>query len=387
MRNGAMARIPVGGGAEGRGSGGGRGDSLGRHLGALYGQRQDYNGMARTVRDMVAETKTRINALVVRSDDLEGTLESWTPRRYAATVKSLGGKTVLGLERRGMPPGPGAARLRIAIAEIPGSPNHYCAVSDCKSAQFNGVFMPFISMHTPDISRLFLANKDMAGILDSIESQGYSVGIKHGSARGRERPAGAPESGTRSTTTSIGAFFAGLDEAARAAITVRYAASPSSPDRRGGRAELRGTVGRDCRFSASGGAEVLFKAIIPRALSLPRERNRLIEASARSAGSDAVEPTVIRFGGKIFRDRDANRRHVGMIAKMACISISEYHVDSYIHLSLVDYTDGSSYDIWVVTGDRLAIIPQIRASGASLRRLVNHILEHIGEGRVERYER
>ena len=146
-----MPSISVGRGAGGRGPGGDRGDRLGRHHGALYGQRQDYDGMARTVRAMVAETKTRINALVVRSDDLEGTLESWTPRRYAATVKSLGGKTVLGLERRGTPPGPGAARLQIAIAEIPGSPNHYCAVSDCKSAQFNGVFMPFMSMHTPDI--------------------------------------------------------------------------------------------------------------------------------------------------------------------------------------------------------------------------------------------
>lgn len=210
--------------------------------------------------------------------------------------------------------------------------------------------------------------------------------VKCGPARGHGRSAGAPEPVTGSTAMSIGAFFAGLNKEARAATTVRYAASPSSPDRRGGRAELRGTIGRDCRFSTSGGAEVLFKAIIPRALSLPRERNRLIEASARSAGSDAAEPTVIRFGGKIFRDRDANRRHVGMIAKMACSSISEYHVDSYIHLSLVDYTDGSSYDIWVVTGDRLAIIPQIRASGASLGRLVNHIMEHMGEGLVERYE-
>ena len=48
--------------------------------------------------------------------------------------------------------------------------------------------------------------------------------------------------------------------------------------------------------------------------------------------------------------------------------------------------DGSSYDLWAVTSDRLVIIPQIRASGASMRRLVNHVFEGMGEGSVERYE-
>ena len=157
------------------GSGSGRRGSLGEYRNALYEQRQDYNGMAQTVRAMVAETKTRINALMVRSDDLTGALKSWTPKRYAATVKSRGAKTVLGLGKRNVRPGPDAVRLRIAIAEIPGNSNHYCAVSDCKSAEFSSVFMPFISKHTPSISNLFLTNKDMAGMLNSIESQGYTM--------------------------------------------------------------------------------------------------------------------------------------------------------------------------------------------------------------------
>ena len=342
--------------------------------------------MVQTVRAMVAETKTRINALIVRSDDLTGALKGWTPKRYTATVKSLGGKTILGLGKRNVRPGPDAVRLRIAIAEIPGNSNHYCVVSDCKSAEFNGIFMPFISKHSLNISNLFLTNKDMASILNSIESQGYKIEIKYGSVRGSDERTGVPESTMRSTTMSVGAFFDGLDKEAKAAITVRYVANSNGHGERNGRAELRGTIARDCRFSASGRAEVLFKTIIPKAISLPRERNRHIEASAKSAGSDVVEPTVIRFDKKIFKDTSMNERYVDMIAKMSYSSISKYHVNPHIHLSLVDYTDGSSYDIWVVTGDKLAIIPQIRASGASLKRLVNHILEHIGEGHVEKYE-
>ena len=363
--------------------GGGVRDVLDEHRDTLYGKMQDYNGMVMTVNAMVADAKARINVLVLRSDGLPGVLRSWTPKRYETAVKRLGGKTVLDLRKRGAAEGPGARGIRIAIAEMPDSPGHYCAVSDCGQAEFTGIFTAFISRHSPEISRLFLTNEDMAGVLGGIESQGYDVEVRHGSTRGRRQYSGAPGSGAGRAAGSIAAFFAKLDDDAKAATTVRYVARPNG---RGGRTEWRGTIARDCSFSASADAEILFRTAIPRALSLPLGRNRLMEASAESAGSDEVEPTVVRFGRKIFGDKGRNRRRVNTIAGMPDSSISEYHVGRHIHLSLVDYMDGSSYDIWAVTSDRLVIMPQIRASGASLKRLVNHIFEHMGEGRVEKYE-
>jgi hypothetical protein len=53
---------------------------------------------------------------------------------------------------------------------------------------------------------------------------------------------------------------------------------------------------------------------------------------------------------------------------------------------MLDYLDGSSYDVWVLATDRLVIIPQFSASMASFSRLVNHIFERIHEGKVEKYE-
>ena len=343
--------------------------------------------MVRTAGAMV-DAGARISVLVLRSDDLAGALGSWTPKGYALKTKERGAKTVLDLERRGARPdaAAAAARVRIAVAEIPDSPNHYCAVSDCRSAELRGVFMAFISRHSPEISRLFLTNEDMAAVLGCIESQGYDVSIRYGSTRGREQTAGAPESETKSTTASVAAYFGRLSRESRAAMTVRYSAEPNSAGGEGAGAKLRGSIARDCRFSAGAGAGVIFDTVIPRALSLPLERNRRMEESAASAGSGDVEPTVIRFGSKIFRDAGRNGQYVDMIAKMPDSSISKYCVSPHIHLSLVDYMDGSSYGIWVVTSDRLVIVPQIKATGPSLKRLVNHIFECMGEGRVERYE-
>ena len=352
----------------------------------LYGQRQSYDGMVRTVADMV-DAGARINILVLKSDDLPGILRDWTPSRYKLEVKTLGAKTVLDLTKLDRAEESDIASIRVAIAEMAEHPGHYCAVSDCKSAEFKGVFAAFIARHSPEISRLYLTNEDMKAVLASIESLGYDISIKYGSAKGSERATGAPKWDATITTMPFADFFAELEEDAKAATTVRYEAVPNDSGELGIQSgKARGSIARDCRFSASSNAEVLFKTAIPEALRLPIERDRRIDASAASAGSGAVEPTVIRFGRKIFDDKGKNQHYVKMIAKMPDSSISTYHVNPHIHLSLVDYTDGSSYDIWVLKSDRLAIIPQIRAGGASLRRLVNHILVHMGEGRVEKYE-
>lgn len=381
-----MARVESGrgAGAAAAAAAATRRDILGRCRDALYRRRQDYAGMSQTAEGMVDRAGAWIHALVLRSDDLEGAVEEWKPAQYALDTKKLGAKTVLDIARRTGPSRPGADRIRVAVAEIPGIPNHYCAVSDCRSAEFRGAFKAFASEYSPEISATFLTNEDMAGVLGGIESEGYRVDAKYFAAGGRRRAAGVPGLGAKGTGVPA-ADPAEIAMAARAATAVRYAAAPKATGGQGSRPALRGIIARDCRFSAAAGAGALFKIMIPRAIALSRGRNLCMDASAESAGADEVEPTVIRFAEKIFRDEGANARHVDAIAEMPDSSISKYSVDSHIHLSLVDYTDGSSYDIWVLASDRLTIIPQIRASGASLRRLVNHVFERICEGRVEQH--
>lgn len=353
----------------------------------LYGQRQDYDGMVETVVAMV-DAGVKINVLVLRSDDLPVVLKDWTPSRYELDVKTLGTKTVLYLKKLGRTTEFDSARIRVAIVEMSEHPGHYCAVSNCRSAEFKDVFAAFIERHSPEIARLYLTNEDMKAVLGSIESQGYDISVKLGSVRGTEEETGAHKSVIKRTTVPFAAFFAELDKDGDAATTVRYEAVPNNSGEFGIRArKARGGITRDCRFSASSNAEMLFRTVIPEALRLPLERDRLVEASAASAASGSAEPTVIKFSKNIFNDKAKNRHHVNKIAKMPDSSVSTYHVNPHIHLSLVDYTDGSSYDIWVVKNDRLAIIPQVRAGGASLRRLVNHILEQLGEGSVKKYGR
>ena len=74
------------------------------------------------------------------------------------------------------------------------------------------------------------------------------------------------------------------------------------------------------------------------------------------------------------------------MAVMKKTSLSVIHANPYIHLSVFDYYDGSSFNIWVLSTDRIIIVPQLKASFQSVKRLVNHIFDCYCEGDIEDYE-
>ena len=43
-------------------------------------------------------------------------------------------------------------------------------------------------------------------------------------------------------------------------------------------------------------------------------------------------------------------------------SVSVLHGNPYVHLSILDYHDGSAFDLWVLDRQRLIIVPQLKAS-------------------------
>ena len=71
---------------------------------------------------------------------------------------------------------------------------------------------------------------------------------------------------------------------------------------------------------------------------------------------------------------------------MPHITLSVYHSSSYVHMSLVDYMDGSSFDIWILSTRQIVVVPQMRATHTSIARLTNHIFERFGEGSVADHE-
>lgn len=95
------------------------------------------------------------------------------------------------------------------------------------------------------------------------------------------------------------------------------------------------------------------------------------------------KPFVIEYTDDVFKNKTENRRLIGALQKIENSSLSVMHPNPYLHALFVDYKDGSSYDIWVLSDSRITIVPQLRSTIASLQRLCDYIFRGFREGVVK----
>lgn len=94
-------------------------------------------------------------------------------------------------------------------------------------------------------------------------------------------------------------------------------------------------------------------------------------------------PIVIEYAENVFQDKAQNRRLVQALGKMERASVSVLHGNPYLKASIVDFMDGSSYEVWVLSANRIIVSPQFRATFASVQRVCDHILSRFAEGELK----
>lgn len=347
----------------------------------LYEQSNGLDDIAGALKAMVAKSGTKVNALLFYcGDDPAKEFAEWVPADRHPRVEKKGGKWVLSID------GEGGVPVRVAVVGDPRTPAIYYAISDCPSKLFKNRFVSLVGRHVSTLSRIVLSSADMVKILDSIAEKDFTVKVKYASTATR-RVEGGLDSHMDCINKPHKEFFETLD----AGVTMKTIRIECTPEGLAYGAGATGsatlTVARDCRFLAARSADMLFDHVLPQVAEMAASRIGQLRFSASTAERRMPEPLIVNFERDIFADPAQNKDHIAALASMPRSGISVYHANPYLHASLVDYYDGSSYDIWVLVSDKLAIIPQIYASESSMGRLVNHIFEKIGEGKIERYKK
>lgn len=104
--------------------------------------------------------------------------------------------------------------------------------------------------------------------------------------------------------------------------------------------------------------------------------------SRRLSPSFEAKPISITYRTAEFNSLTDTKNFVGMLRKMPGVSCSVLHDNPYVHVSLVDSADGSGAELWVFKNDEILLVPQLKASEASLKKFVNYIFEEWQEGSV-----
>jgi hypothetical protein len=130
--------------------------------------------------------------------------------------------------------------------------------------------------------------------------------------------------------------------------------------------------------------KLFYDSFVTEIINYASERAKFFKnRGRRDTPNYEARPIIIEYGYDIFKDKNQNAMLVAAIKKMPYVSQSVIHANPYLHSSIIDYLDGSSYDIWVLSNNRITIVPQLRATYASLNRLTENISEHFEEGLIK----
>ena len=110
-------------------------------------------------------------------------------------------------------------------------------------------------------------------------------------------------------------------------------------------------------------------------------RNRGI----RERNYESAAPLEIVYATNVFDDIDALEHFTDTLMKYPHATKALFHSNPYLHASVADFRDGSSFEVWILSPRRILLVPQAKASTAALGRLTSYIFSHFREGDVGEY--
>jgi hypothetical protein len=132
--------------------------------------------------------------------------------------------------------------------------------------------------------------------------------------------------------------------------------------------------------------QVFWKAV-DEVARLGLERIRFLRGRDRARETGFVSrPFAIEFAEPVFSSRERIASFHEAISGITHSNCTVLHGNPYFHAALVDYTDGSTYEVAILDASRITIIPQGRASARALQRFCVRVFSQVREGEFREVE-
>jgi hypothetical protein len=147
---------------------------------------------------------------------------------------------------------------------------------------------------------------------------------------------------------------------------------------------LSGFISRDGIFKCEMEFKQFYETIVEKSIEIFFRRKEQLSNRARIKETNyESKPLVIEFDEPIFKNREQNKRLLEALKTLPHSAGSVIHSNPYLHATVIDYIDNSNYEIWVLSENRISIVPQTICSMSSLNRLCDHVSKEFQEGIVK----
>jgi hypothetical protein len=269
------------------------------------------------------------------------------------------------------------------------NPSVYLLVSDYQRSVFVRLLGRLVNRNYPMFSRLFLKTSELYKIFVTMEEQSGIVTNVFKSLD-YSRIGSSSERIKKNIEWTNEPFRQVFRDVAERGGWVKkiYFIAGKVEEKRGIKEPKRifeASISSDLLCSIEGNFQVFYEHFIKFSLRTLSDRLSYLTARSQSVEKKAAEPLVLKFDERLFEEGKWNERFIDIMSQMKNVMVTRYHPNPYVHVSLLDYQDGSSYGVWVVSSNEINIIPQSRATVASMNRLLSHIFENIKEGEITKY--
>lgn len=146
------------------------------------------------------------------------------------------------------------------------------------------------------------------------------------------------------------------------------------------------TISKYGYFNCTARFSLFLKAVIEPMIESAYSRLKFLENRSRRANTDFTpKPIKIEYDSEVFSSPAQVRKLLDVLKRFKHGSCSVLHANPYLHVSMMDNYDFSSAEVWVLSRSEVLIVPQIRTSDASLKRIIGHIYEQFREGRLAEF--
>lgn len=281
------------------------------------------------------------------------------------------------------------------IAIVPGSQDNMSRIVTVSLSDFwDLIVRRLVRGFYPDAMPVFFRQQEIEDALIALETtlpQGFSIHLSDVTSRevrSKVTPSQRKEYDTRRWWTDLpwrmvfseaqekGEWFTGLKFIIQREDKLGVAHSIAS-----GRVYKKGEIHYDYyheRFS-----DTIVAALEQRA----SDRLSLFQARGiRERNYHPSEPIEIAFDFDAFTSVEDVREFGEIMSKYPHSTKAIYHGNPYYHASIADFKDGSSFELWVLSQNKIVIVPQAKSSAQAFERLISYVFTEFNEGTVNVYE-
>ncbi|MFB6186524.1 MAG: hypothetical protein ABEI86_06625, partial [Halobacteriaceae archaeon] len=121
---------------------------------------------------------------------------------------------------------------------------------------------------------------------------------------------------------------------------------------------LRASMNRDGSTSLNkGDVDLFFNKLLEQFISYGDRKADMFSGKERSRETGNVQEIEIQFDNPIFQSKRDNKLLVDALTDLTKASVTVYHANPYAHVSVLDFNDGSSSDVFVTDPKTVSIVP------------------------------